>query len=101
MATAATTMRASPLPPRLPPGSTVRSLSWLRRRNSSRSGGVGPDGCCPEPQGPLPPPPDPHIMPPWLLLAIPRHPAASASGTTPPYQFVADILNEALRYRTY
>ena len=56
-------IRAKPRPPMLPPGSTLRSLSWLRRSKSSRSGGVGPDDCGPEPQGPLPPP-DPQGPPP-------------------------------------
>src|SRR4029079_14733157 len=51
----ASTISPIPLPPRLPPGSTVRNLSWLRRRNSSRSGGVGPDGTCPQPPGPFTP----------------------------------------------
>jgi hypothetical protein len=35
----------------LPPGSTALSLSWLRRSSSSRSGGLGPEDCGPEPQG--------------------------------------------------
>src|SRR5262245_33247935 len=66
MARAASAIRTKPLVPRLPPGSTVLSLSWLRRSSSSRSGGVGPDDCGPEPQGPLEPP-EPHGPPPWLL----------------------------------
>src|SRR5262249_44645574 len=60
-----------PRPPRLP-GITLRSRSWLRRRNSSRSGGRDPppDGCGPDPQGPRDP--EPHGPPPplWLLHGI-------------------------------
>ncbi len=55
--------QAKPRPPMLPPGRTLRNLSWLRRSKSSRSGGVGPDDCGPPPQGPLPPP-DPQGPPP-------------------------------------
>ena len=39
------------------------SLSWLRRSSCSRSGGVGPEDCGPEPQGPFDPP-DPQGPPP-------------------------------------
>ena len=45
------------------PAARSCSLSWLRRSNSSRSGGVGPDDCGPEPQGPFDPP-DPQGPPP-------------------------------------
>src|SRR5690242_289952 len=58
------TIRKMPRPPSPPPGITERSLSWPRRRNSSRSGGVGPDDCGPEPHGPLGPEPQ---GPPWLF----------------------------------
>src|SRR5205085_12172992 len=64
--TAASAISRTPRPPRLPPGNTLFSLSWLRRSNSSRSGGVGPDDCGPDPHGPLEPP-EPHGPPPWLL----------------------------------
>ncbi len=64
-ATAASTISATPLPPRLPPGSTVRSLSWLRRSRSSRSGGVEPRTvAAPSPRGPCRPPPRPQGPPP-------------------------------------
>ena len=67
MTKATSPITTTPVPPRFPPGSTVRSLSWLRRRRSSRSGGVLPPpppvGCGPVPHGPLPPP-DPHGPPP-------------------------------------
>ena len=65
-ATAASPISAMPRPPRLP-GSRLFNFSWLRRRNSSRSGGRGPPGCCgPEPHGPLR---DPEPQgPPGLLL---------------------------------
>ena len=56
-ATAAIAINAIPLPPSLPPGNTVRSLSWPRRSNSSRSGGLEPDGGEPEPHGPFGPEP--------------------------------------------
>src|SRR3954453_11266417 len=72
--TAASTIRTTPRPPRLPPGRMPFSRSWLRRSRSSRSGGVGPDDCGPEPQGPLEPP-EPHGPPPWLLHGIEISPA--------------------------
>ena len=45
-------------------------LSWLRRKNSSRSGGrEPPPGCCgPEPHGPRDP--DPQGPPDWLFHGI-------------------------------
>ena len=43
------------------PGSRLRNFSWLRRRNSSRSGGLGPCDCGPEPHGPFDP--EPHGPP--------------------------------------
>src|SRR5262249_57423618 len=45
-----------------------RRRSWLRRRNSSRSGGLGPCDCGPEPHGPRGP--DPHGPPVWLFHGI-------------------------------
>src|SRR5829696_1953077 len=74
---AASTISMMPRPPRLPPGSTLFNLSWLRRSNSSRLGGVGPDDCGPEPHGPLDPP-EPHGPPPWLLHGILMSPARSS-----------------------
>src|ERR1700722_13805336 len=67
---AASTISAMPRPPRLP-GMTERNRSWLRRRNSSRSGGRDPPGGCdPEPHGPRDP--EPHGPPPpdWLFHGI-------------------------------
>src|SRR5580704_18467384 len=68
-ATAASPISAMPRPPRLP-GNQLRSFSWLRRRNSSRSGGLDPGVCGPEPHGPRGP--EPHGPPPpdWLLHGI-------------------------------
>jgi len=49
--------------PRMPASLPLAdALSWLRRSNSSRSGGDGPDDCGPEPHGPFPP--DPQGPPP-------------------------------------
>src|SRR5689334_16644996 len=83
---ASSTISSTPRPPRLPPGRMPFSLSWLRRRSSSRSGGVGPDDCGPEPHGPLEPP-EPHGPPPWLLHGIEISPARPiGSGPVwPPY----------------
>ena len=60
--TATSAIKTKPRPPRLPPGSTVRSLSCPRRSSSSRSGGDEPDGGEPEPHGPFGP--EPHGPPP-------------------------------------
>ena len=66
-----------PRPPMEPPGMKSFSRSWLRRRISSRSGGVPLPCGPPEPQGLLPPPDPPRCPqgpppPLWLLQGIGR-----------------------------
>ncbi len=65
----ATTTSTMPAPPKYPPGRNCwsRVLRTAQRR-SSRSGGLGPAGCGPEPHGPFG-----HRAPRASALILPRH----------------------------
>src|ERR1700738_4064078 len=83
-AMASNVMSRIPVPLKLPPGSTLRSLSCPRRSKSSRSGGDEPDGGEPDHHGPFGP--EPHGPPPRLLHGIdcpPHWPLQEALVTGP------------------